>query len=171
MARTSTYLNFTRHTEEAFTFYQSIFGTEFVGTIARLGDVPPQPGQPEQRNQDAAAMSIAARLNLVSADLAFKDKSLLGRLIKREAERAQSTEAAIKAQYRAQLTALRDQQTDPLARDAIDAVMAFLENPGELVVTVRPPTPLNLVAVAGLAASNAEQLRSMLGITIVAKRP
>ena len=42
MARTSTYLNFARSTEEAFNFYKSVFGTEFVGGIARFGDVPVQ---------------------------------------------------------------------------------------------------------------------------------
>lgn len=47
LARTSTYLNFSRSTEEAFTFDKSVFGTEFVGEIARLGDVPLQEGQPE----------------------------------------------------------------------------------------------------------------------------
>jgi len=36
MARTSTYLNFARSTEEAFNLYKSVFGTEFVGGIARL---------------------------------------------------------------------------------------------------------------------------------------
>ncbi len=46
MASTSTYLNFDGNTEEAFTFYKSVFGTEFGG-IMRIGDVPPQDGQPE----------------------------------------------------------------------------------------------------------------------------
>ena len=45
MARVSTYLNFTRSTEEAFTFYKSVFGTEFVQPMARMGDVP-MPGSP-----------------------------------------------------------------------------------------------------------------------------
>ncbi len=31
MARTSTYLNFQRNTEEVFDFYKSIFGGEFSG--------------------------------------------------------------------------------------------------------------------------------------------
>jgi PhnB protein len=47
MAHTSTYLNFDGTTEAAFTFYKSIFGTEFVNGIARMGDVPVQEGQPE----------------------------------------------------------------------------------------------------------------------------
>lgn len=40
MAQVSTYLNFPGNTEEAFTFYKSVFGTEFAGPIARHGDVP-----------------------------------------------------------------------------------------------------------------------------------
>jgi PhnB protein len=52
MARTSTYLNFARSTEEAFNFYKSVFGTEFVGGIARMGDAPVQDGQPEMSDDD-----------------------------------------------------------------------------------------------------------------------
>lgn len=47
MARTSTYLNFVRNTEEAFTFYKSIFGGEFGGgRIARFSDIPPSDDMP-----------------------------------------------------------------------------------------------------------------------------
>jgi PhnB protein len=52
MVRVSTYLNFATQTEEAFNFYKSIFGTEFVGDISRMGDAPPQPGQPELSEAD-----------------------------------------------------------------------------------------------------------------------
>ncbi|SRR6266481_8439492 len=52
MARVSTYLNFTRSTEEAFNFYAGVFGTEFTGKIQRLGDVPPQPGMPAMAEAD-----------------------------------------------------------------------------------------------------------------------
>ena len=47
MAHTSTYLHFDGTTEAAFTFYKSVFGTEFVGGIMRMGDVPPEAGQPD----------------------------------------------------------------------------------------------------------------------------
>ena len=46
MATVSTYLNFARATEEAFTFYKSVFGTEYVGQFMRFGDMPPVAGQP-----------------------------------------------------------------------------------------------------------------------------
>lgn len=52
MAHTSTYLNFERSTEEAFNFYKSVFGTEFVGGIMRHGDVPVPEGQSGLNDED-----------------------------------------------------------------------------------------------------------------------
>ena len=52
MARVSTYLNFTRKTEEAFNFYKSIFGGEFTGGISRFDTVPPQEGMPPTGEAD-----------------------------------------------------------------------------------------------------------------------
>lgn len=55
MASVSTYLSFQDKTEEAFLFYQSIFGGEFVGGIRRYSDGPPHDGHPplsaEKRNK------------------------------------------------------------------------------------------------------------------------
>lgn len=47
MAQVSTYLNFDGQTEAAFTFYKSVFGTEFVGEIMRHGEVPGHDGETE----------------------------------------------------------------------------------------------------------------------------
>lgn len=52
MASVSTYLNFSRNTEEAFNFYKSVFGTEFTGPVSRFGDIPPQPGAPDLAEAD-----------------------------------------------------------------------------------------------------------------------
>lgn len=52
MATTSTYLNFTNQTEEAFNYYKGIFGTEFVGPIMRLGDIPASEGMPPVSEED-----------------------------------------------------------------------------------------------------------------------
>jgi PhnB protein len=53
MARVSTYLNFSRNTEEAFNYYKSIFGGEFGGGgIAHLGDVPAGEGTPQIAEED-----------------------------------------------------------------------------------------------------------------------
>ena len=47
MSRVSTYLNFMGTTEEAFNFYSSVFGTEIAGEIARMSDLPTEPGSPK----------------------------------------------------------------------------------------------------------------------------
>ena len=52
MARTSTYLNFPRSTEEAFLFYKSVFGGEFHGDIGRMGDVPKEVDSPSITEAD-----------------------------------------------------------------------------------------------------------------------
>jgi PhnB protein len=47
MARASIYLNFPGNTEEAFVFYQSVFGGNFGNDgIARFGDMPEMDGAP-----------------------------------------------------------------------------------------------------------------------------
>ncbi len=46
MARVNTYLNFNRTTEQAFMFYRSVFGGEFMSPVQRFGDLPAMPGQP-----------------------------------------------------------------------------------------------------------------------------
>lgn len=53
MPQVSTYLNFPRNTEEAFTFYKQVFGTEFSGDgIVRFSSVPPKAGQPPMKEED-----------------------------------------------------------------------------------------------------------------------
>ena len=52
MARTSTYLNFARNTEEAFNFYRSVFGNDFIGEISRFGDIPPAEDMPPLPEED-----------------------------------------------------------------------------------------------------------------------
>lgn len=53
MAKVSTYLNFSRDTQEAFDFYKSVFGGEFIAPgIQRMSQVPPQPGQPPLKEED-----------------------------------------------------------------------------------------------------------------------
>lgn len=52
MTKIYSYLNFAGQAEDAFTFYKSVFGTEFDGGIARFGDVPASEGMPELSDAD-----------------------------------------------------------------------------------------------------------------------
>ena len=63
MPSVSTYLNFPGNTEQAFNYYKSVFGGEFQGGIHRMGQVPPQPGQPPLSEKDKnLVMHIALRI-------------------------------------------------------------------------------------------------------------
>lgn len=62
MARVSTYLNFTRNTEEAFNFYKSVFGGDFIGGISRFSDIPPTEDMPPLPEADKhLIMNIALK--------------------------------------------------------------------------------------------------------------
>jgi len=52
MASVNTYLNFPRNTEEAFNFYKSVFGGEFVGGISRFREIPPSEKTPPLPEED-----------------------------------------------------------------------------------------------------------------------
>jgi PhnB protein len=59
MARVSTYLNFPCSTEEAFTFYKSVFGGEFDGDgIHRFKEIPPGAGPPVAKEDENLIMHV-----------------------------------------------------------------------------------------------------------------
>lgn len=45
------YLNFAGNTEQAFNFYKSVFGGEFI-TLQRFKDIPPDPNAPKMPEKD-----------------------------------------------------------------------------------------------------------------------
>ena len=60
MASVATYLNFMGRTEEAFEFYKSVFATEYLGDLMRMGDVPPSPEMPALSDADRQAVMHVA---------------------------------------------------------------------------------------------------------------
>lgn len=53
MSKVSTYLNFPRSTEAAFTFYKTVFGTELMeGGFMRFGEIPSTAGMPPIPEED-----------------------------------------------------------------------------------------------------------------------
>ncbi len=74
MARVSTYLNFEGNAEEAFEFYASVFGTELVAPIQRMGDVASDPNRPampegEKRLVMHAELPILAGHVIMATDI------------------------------------------------------------------------------------------------------
>lgn len=69
--KTATYLNFNGNTEEAFEFYRSVFGGEFVGGITRMDSIPDMPGSEKLSDQEKN-MVMNVQLNIAD------DHSLMG---------------------------------------------------------------------------------------------
>ncbi len=74
MARVSTYLNFEGNAEEAFEFYASVFGTELLAPIQRMGDVASDPNRPampegEKRLVMHAELPILAGHVIMATDI------------------------------------------------------------------------------------------------------
>jgi PhnB protein len=68
MARINPYLTFNGNCEEAFTFYKSIFGGEWM--MMKFKDAPPMPGMPESANNLVMHVSlpISKETSLMGSD-------------------------------------------------------------------------------------------------------
>lgn len=85
MAKVSIYLNFQGNTEEAFNFYKSVFNTEFLTPLMRIGDMPPQEGGPKLSEKDLnsvmhVAMPILGGTIIMGTDMleSFGQKLVIG---------------------------------------------------------------------------------------------
>ena len=75
MASVSIYLNFMGNAEEAFTYYRSVFGGEFL-SLARMREMPTDPTRPPLPDAEQDLVAVAAidagdqfadRLRLITA--------------------------------------------------------------------------------------------------------
>ena len=74
MSRVSTYLNFDGNAEEAFTFYRTVFGTDYETPILRMSEMGADPNGPELSAADKdkvghVALPILAGHVLMATDL------------------------------------------------------------------------------------------------------
>lgn len=71
MAKMNPYLNFDGKAEEAFTFYKSVFGGEFLGEVYRMDTAPGSENLPEnERNRVMhIALPIDANTTLMASDI------------------------------------------------------------------------------------------------------
>ena len=68
MAKVSTALHFEGNAEEAFNFYKTVFGTEFIDGIHRMSEIPTQEGQPPLSDDDKKLI-INVKLPIIGGHL------------------------------------------------------------------------------------------------------
>ena len=74
MSKIAIYLNFQGETEAAFTYYKSVFSTEFSAPIMRIGDLPADPNGPKFTDEDKkcvmhVALPIVGGTELMGTDM------------------------------------------------------------------------------------------------------
>lgn len=74
MSKVAIYLNFQGNTEEAFTFYKAVFGTEFSAPILRIKNIPADPNGPQLSEADLnsvmhVALPITGGTELMGTDI------------------------------------------------------------------------------------------------------
>lgn len=67
MPKLNSYLNFDGKAEEAFTFYKSVFGGEFVGGIHRMGNAPGTENLSEEEKQRVMHIALPIGNDLLMA--------------------------------------------------------------------------------------------------------
>ncbi len=120
----------------------------------------------DKKNGNDAIMGILARLNIVGAEIRYKDKSLVQRAIRMDAKKKNITEQQAKAAILADLAKERQEAKDDVTREFIDSAVKFINNPGEIRLAAKPSAPANIMGAVMLAMSNPAQLKQMLGLIL-----
>lgn len=108
----------------------------------RLGNVPARGVR-----DGAALLSAGTTTTLVHASVSFKDRSLVSRLLKAYAAERNLSEADALARVLADLRAERARARDAIEREALDALIRFVERPSEIRVALEPARPVPLLAM------------------------
>jgi hypothetical protein len=108
----------------------------------KLGNVP------TRGVRDAAALlSAGTTTTLVHASISFKDRSLVSRLLKAYAAERNISEADALARVLRDLKSERDAARDAVEREALGALIRFVERPSEIRMALDPARPVPLLAM------------------------
>jgi hypothetical protein len=108
----------------------------------RLGNVPKR-----GIRDGAALLSAGTTTTLVHASVSFKDRSLVSRLLKAYAAERNISEADALARVLADLRAERGRSRDAVEREALEALIRFVERPTEIRMALDPARPVPLLAM------------------------
>lgn len=128
----------------------------------------PAPGKPNSQEAQAM-MGLLSRLNIEAAAIAFKDKSLVERMVRADAKKKNMTEAAAREKMLEQLAAERGKAEDDVTKEFLDAASTFLRKPGEIELALAPPAPANLMAAFMMVMGNRTTFKQMMGLTLSVK--
>jgi hypothetical protein len=141
-------------------------------TVADLKDATAKSDAPKPRskaNEGDPVMVMLARLNIASAAVSFRDKSLVQRWIKAEAKKKNMSEQAAKAMILQEAAEERSKAEDDVTREILDATIKFLRNPREIELAANPPAPANIMMAFMTVIGNRSTFKQLMGLSVTAK--
>lgn len=130
----------------------------------RLGNMP----SPGAARGGVQLLSTGAQATLVGASIAFKDRTLVSRLLKAHAAERKISEAEALARVLRDLKAERDRSRDAFEREALSALVRFIERPSEISLALAPAQPVPLLSgVMGFMSGRG--LKDTFGLKIAAR--
>lgn len=129
----------------------------------KLGSVP----SPNAKG-GAQLLSTGVQATLIGASLAFQDRTLVSRLLKAYAAERRISEAEALARVLRDLKAERDKSRDVFEREALAALIRFVERPTEIRLAMEPASPVPLLSgVTGFLGGRS--LAETFGLKIAAR--
>jgi hypothetical protein len=116
-----------------------------------------------------AVMGLLSRLNIAGAAIAFKDKSLVERMVRADAKKKNLSEQAAKDKLLEELAEERGKVEDEVTKEFIDAAIKFLKSPGEIELALAPPAPANVMAAFMMVMGNRGTFKQMMGLSVSVK--
>jgi hypothetical protein len=130
----------------------------------KLGNVPARGVR-----DGADLLSAGTQTTLVHASLAFRDRSLVSRLLKAYAAERNLSEAAALERVLRDLRAERERARDAVEREALTALLRFVERPGEIRLALEPARPVPLLALGLQFLGGRALVKDTFGLKITAK--
>ena len=123
-----------------------------------------------QSAQMMSGMQLMQAVSIVSAKVRYDDASLAGKLLDFFAGQSGADRATFVAGLKSMLPAILDQSGIPTLKDVVvPPVSAFLDDPKNLEVSVKPENPTTLLVLTA-AAANPAGLISALGLAVSANQ-
>jgi hypothetical protein len=116
----------------------------------------------------AQLLSYGTQVTLVGASLAFRDRSLVSRLLKAYAAERNLSEAEALARVLADLKAEHERSRDPIDREALAALIRFVERPGEIRLALEPQRPEHLLSLFTRILGGSS-FKNRFGVTVTAR--
>lgn len=119
---------------------------------------------------EAVGMEMLMKLAIGGAKVRYDDAGFAGKALEFSAAQSGSTRADLVAGLNLMVPAmLSGLGTNPLIKDAGDAISAFLNDPKNIEISVAPASPLPLITLMG-AAGDTDGLIDMLAVKVVANQ-